>query len=78
MKASKTLIGILNLTIFLTLVALGALTGYSTGDFRIGTHLGIGLGMMGIIVFGYLREKAGDVTAESAVRTETYKQPGKK
>ena len=78
MKASKTLIGILNLTIFLTLVALGALTGYSTGDFRVGTHLGIGLGMMGIIVYGYFREKAGAVTAESALRTDTYNQPVKK
>jgi hypothetical protein len=57
MKAKKITIGIINFVIFAGFVALGAGSGYYTGNYRIGIHIGMGIGMMGIIVFKYWRER---------------------
>jgi hypothetical protein len=57
MKATKTTTGIINFTIFAVFVALGAGSGYYTGNYRIGIHIGMALGLMGIAFFRLLREK---------------------
>ena len=57
MKAKKISTGIIYFVIFASMVALGAGSGYYTGNYRIGIHIGMGVGMMGIIVFRYWREK---------------------
>jgi len=57
MKAKKLTIGIINFVIFASFVALGAGSGYYTGNYRIGIHIGMGIGVMGIIVFKFWREK---------------------
>ena len=68
MKTNKSITGIINFTIFTGMVTLGALSGYFTGNYSIGIHLGMGLGLMGIIVFGYLREKASVMHVKSTER----------
>jgi len=57
MKAKKLTIGIINFVIFASMVALGAGSGYYTGNYRIGIHVGMGIGMIGIILFRFWREK---------------------
>ena len=57
MKAKKLTNGIINFVIFASFVALGAGSGYYTGNYRIGIHVGMGIGMIGIILFRFWREK---------------------
>jgi hypothetical protein len=57
MKAKKTTVGIINFVIFAVMVGLGAGSGYFTGNYRIGIHLGMALGLMGIAFFRLWREK---------------------
>ncbi len=57
MKPKKSTVALINLAIFAVMVTLGVLSGNITGNYRIGTFLGMGLGIMGIIAYGYWREK---------------------
>jgi hypothetical protein len=57
MKAKKESTGIFSFTIFAGFVALGAGSGYFTGNYRIGIHIGMALGLMGITAFKLWREK---------------------
>jgi hypothetical protein len=57
MKAKKTTVGIINFVIFSVMVALGAGSGYYTGNYRIGIHIGMAVGLMGIALFRLWREK---------------------
>jgi len=57
MKAKKISVGIINFVIFAAMVGLGAGSGYFTGNYRIGIHVGMALGLMGIAVFRLWREK---------------------
>jgi uncharacterized membrane protein len=57
MKAKKITTGIINFVIFASMVALGAGSGHYTGNYRIGIHIGMAIGVMGIIVFRFWREK---------------------
>ena len=57
MKTKKTTVGFINFIIFAAMVASGAGSGYFTGNYRIGIHLGIALGLMGIALYRLWREK---------------------
>jgi hypothetical protein len=57
MKARKITTGIINFIIFAGFVALGAGSGYYTGNYRIGIHIGMAVGLIGIAVFRLWREK---------------------
>jgi hypothetical protein len=57
MKAKKITTGILNFVIFAGMVAIGAGSGYYTGNYRIGIHIGMALGLIGIMVFRLWQEK---------------------
>jgi hypothetical protein len=57
MRTKKLTAGIINFVIFAGMVALGAGSGYYTGNYRIGIHIGMALGLMGIAVFRLWREK---------------------
>lgn len=57
MKTKKITVGMINFVLFASMVAIGAGTGYYTGNYRIGIHIGMALGLMGIAVFRYRREK---------------------
>jgi hypothetical protein len=57
MKAKKITTGIINFLIFASFVGLGAGSGYYTGNYRIGIHIGMALGLIGIMVFRFWREK---------------------
>jgi hypothetical protein len=57
MKTKKITTGIINFVIFAGMVALGAGSGHFTGNYRIGIHIGMALGLIGIMVFRLWREK---------------------
>ena len=57
MKTKKKTSRIINFLIFASVVALGAGSGYYTGNYRIGIHIGIALGLIGIAVFKLHQEK---------------------
>lgn len=57
MKAKKFTTGIINFVIFAGMVGLGAGSGHYTGNYRIGIHIGMALGLIGITLFRYWREK---------------------
>jgi hypothetical protein len=64
MKAKKITTGIINFVIFAGMVSLGAWSGHFTGNYRLGIHIGMGIGVMGIIVFKYCREKVHESLKE--------------
>ena len=51
MKTINKFSGLISFSIFAVIVTLGAGTGYYTGDYRIGTHIGMALGLIGITAF---------------------------
>jgi hypothetical protein len=57
MKAKKTTVGIINFVIFAGMVALGAWSGQLTGNYRIGIHIGMAVGLIGIALYRLWREK---------------------
>ena len=57
MKTRKATIGLINFIIFAGIVALGAGSGYYTGNYRIGIHIGMAIGLMGIAGFRFWRER---------------------
>lgn len=59
MKTNKITTGIINFLILAVTVGLGAGSGYYTGDYRIGIHIGLALGLMGIAFYRLWREKVG-------------------
>ena len=67
MKAKKITVGIINFIIFAGMVALGAGSGHFTGNYRIGIHIGMAIGMIGIIVFRLWREKINATLKEAKV-----------
>ena len=67
MKAKKITVGIINFIIFAVMVALGAGSGHFTGNYRIGIHIGMAIGMIGIIVFRLWREKVNATLKEAKV-----------
>ena len=57
MKTRKITSGFVNFIIFSGIVALGAGSGYYTGNYRIGIHIGMALGLIGIMIFKLHQEK---------------------
>ena len=57
MKTKKRTSRIINFLIFASLVSLGAGSGYYTGNYRVGIHIGIALGLIGIAAFKLHQEK---------------------
>jgi hypothetical protein len=68
MKAKKITTGIINFVIFAGMVGLGAGSGFYTGNYRLGIHIGMAIGMIGIIVFRLWREKAGATLTDVKIR----------
>ena len=73
MKANKKTIGIINFIIFAGIVALGAASGYYTGNYRIGIHIGMAVGLMGIALFRLWREKVHGSLKEVKIRGRVRK-----
>jgi hypothetical protein len=67
MKAKKTSTGIINFLIFACMVGLGAGSGYYTGNYRIGIHIGMAVGLIGIAVFRLWREKVNATLKEAKI-----------
>jgi hypothetical protein len=68
MKAKKINTGIINFVIFASFVALGAGSGHFTGNYRIGIHIGMALGLIGIMLFRFWREKVNASLKEVKIR----------
>jgi hypothetical protein len=68
MKAKKINVGIINFVIFASFVTLGAGSGYYTGNYRIGIHIGMAVGLMGIAVFRLWREKVNASLKDAKIR----------
>jgi hypothetical protein len=78
MKAKKKIVGIINFVILAGTVALGAWSGHFTGNYRIGIHIGMAVGLIGIALFRLWREKAqASLKDVKILRSNPKKRPSR-
>ena len=68
MKAKKITTGIINFVIFASMVGLGAGSGYFTGNYRIGIHVGMAIGLIGIELFRLWLEKVNATLKDAKIQ----------